>query len=99
MNAEYKRVDCNWCEKNDGIINNLAILTLIAEIDEAINHCNDYGELEDEHEMIRQLLKKRGFGAGEVTQKDIYKTANFLMGKGFSSETVRYELRHFLETD
>lgn len=70
-----------------------------SDIDKAINHCNDYGELEDEHEMIRQLLKKRGFGAGEVTQKDIYKTANFLMGKGFSSETVRYELRHFLETD
>ena len=69
------------------------------DIDDAIEHCNGFGELEDEHEMIRKLLKKRGFGIGEVTQKEIYKTANFLMGKGFSSDAVRYEMRHFLETD
>lgn len=67
------------------------------DIEAAIEHCMDYGELEDEHEMIRKLLKKRGFGEGEVTQKEIYKTVNFLLGKGFGSDAVRYEMRHFLD--
>ena len=66
-------------------------------IDKAREHCAELGELPDEHRMIRELIKKKGFPKDDATQKDIAKLANYLMGKGFSYDAVNYELRHYIE--
>lgn len=67
------------------------------DIDKALQSCLDNGELCDEGEMIRAILKKRGFGINQMSEKDIAKTVNYLAGKGFSFDKIRYEMRHYID--
>lgn len=67
------------------------------DIDKALNDCMDNDELADEGELIRNILRKRGFGNSSMTDKEIAKTVNYLAGKGFSFEKIRYEMRHYID--
>lgn len=68
-----------------------------AVIEDAIDNCRENDELGDEGAMIQSILRKRGFGQGEMSQKEIAKTYNYLMNKGFSFDIIKYEMRHYID--
>jgi len=70
-----------------------------AIIDEAVDNCRDNDELGDEGAMIQSILRKRGFGQGGMTQKEIAKTYNYLMNKGFAFDIIKYEMRHYIDEE
>lgn len=61
--------------------------------DKAYETCEALGELTDEHVLVAKLLDKKHFGESEPDEQTIAKVANFLYGKGFSSEIIREEMK------
>jgi len=68
-----------------------------AIITSAIDECRENGDLGGEKAMIQDILRKRHFGEGEVSQKDIAKTINHLLGKGFSYDAIKYVMHKYLD--
>ena len=68
--SKYRHLGVPFIGINKGSI---GFLTEINEdsIEDAIDRCRDNDELGDEGAMIQSILRKRGFGQGELSQKEI----------------------------
>ena len=55
----------------------------------------EQGGIQDEEEMIRNLLIKRGYNGESADHRRRQKEAAFLMRKGFSGETIRRVLSNY----